>query len=79
MCLRSVLVFGISALLLMYVIVPGLIYITRVVPRKVFMGVVITVFALVMVDEVYNLLASKVFGWPGAIEFYKGIGWKYLT
>ena len=78
-CLRSVLMFGFSALLLMYVIVPGLIYLTWVVPRKVFMSIVICIFTLVMADEVYNLLASKFFGWPGAIEFYKAMGWKYLT
>ena len=78
-CLRSVLVFGVSALMLMYLIVPGLIYLTRRVPKKIFMSVVITIFALVMVDEIYNLLASKVFGWPGAIDFYKSMGWKYLT
>ena len=77
-CLRSVLVFGTSALMLMYLIVPGLIYLALRVPKKVFMSVVIAVFALVMVDEVYNILASKVFGWPGAIEFYKSMGWKYL-
>ena len=77
-CLRSVLVFGVSALMLMYLIIPGLIYLTRVVPRKVFMSVVICLFTLVMVDEVYNLLASKVFDWPDAVEFYKSIGWKYL-
>ena len=39
----------------------------------------ISLFAVVMVDEVYNILASKVFGWPGAMEFYKLMGWKYLT
>ena len=77
-CLRSVLVFGVSALMLMYLIVPGLIYLTRRVPRKVFMSVVICLFVLVMVDEVYNLLASKVFGWPGAVEFYRALGWEYV-
>ena len=39
----------------------------------------ISLFAVVMVDEVYNILASKVFGWPDAMEFYKSMGWKYLT
>ena len=36
-------------------------------------------FSLVMVDEVYNLLASKFFNWPDAMDFYRSIGWKYLT
>lgn len=78
-CLRSVLVFGLSTMLLVYVIVPWLIYLTRVVPKKVFMSVVVCLFTLVMVDEVYNLLASKFFGWPGAREFYESMGWKYLA
>lgn len=78
-CLRSVLVFGTSALLLMYAVVPGLIYLAKTIPKKVFMSIVITIFTLVILDEAYNLLASKFFGWPGAPEFYKSMGWKYLA
>ena len=78
-CLRSVLVFGLSALMLMYLIVPILIYLSCRISKKVFMSIAIVLFVLVMVDEVYNLLASKVFGWSGAVEFYESIGWKYLT
>ena len=77
-CLRSVLVFGVSALMLVYLIVPGLIYLSRRMSRKAFLSVAIVLFTLVMADEIYNLLASKFFGWPGAVEFYKSVGWKYL-
>ena len=76
-CLRSVLVFGLSALLLVYLIVPSLIYLAKITPKKVFMSVVITIFVLVMIDEVYNILASKFFNWPDAIDFYESLGWKY--
>ncbi|MBR2725415.1 putative ABC transporter permease [Candidatus Saccharibacteria bacterium] len=78
-CLRSVLVFGFSALLLMYLIVPGLFYLAMKLPKKVFMTVAILLFTLVMLDEVYNLLASKIFGWPNAVDFYQAMGWKYLV
>ena len=75
-CLRSVLVFGVSALMLMYLIVPGLIYLMRRVPRRVFMTVVILLFAAVMVDEVVNLVLKNL-GQPTAMDYYKSLGWKY--
>ena len=78
-CLRSVLFFGISALFLMYVIVPGLIFVAWKMSKRMFLLIAVGLFSLVMVDEVYNLLASKVFGWPGAMDFYRSLGWKYLT
>ena len=78
-CLRSVLFFGISALFLMYVIVPGLIFVARKMSKRMFLLMAVGLFSLVMVDEVYNLLASKVLGWPGAMDFYRSLGWKYLT
>lgn len=76
-CLRSVLVFGVSALMLMYTVVPGLIYLARKLPKKIFMSVVICVFALVMVDEVVNLILKNL-GLAGAPEFYESLGWEYL-
>lgn len=77
-CLRSVLFFGISALFLMYMIIPVFIWISYKMSQRGFLILAISIFAIVMVDEVYNLLASKVFGWPDAMEFYKAAGWKYL-
>ena len=78
-CLRSVLVFGVSALFLMYVIVPGLIWLTQKMSKKAFLTLAISLFAIVMVDEIYNLLASKIFDWPDAMDFWRSAGWKYLT
>lgn len=77
-CLRSVLIFGFSALFLMYVVLPVAIYFSRKLPKKAFLTLAISLFTIVMVDEVYNLLASKFFGWPDAMDFYKSLGWKYL-
>ena len=78
-CLRSVLVFGVSALMLVYLIVPFFVMLAQRMSRRAFLTLAISLFSLVMVDEVYNLLASKFFGWPDAMEFYKSLGWKYLT
>ncbi len=78
-CLRSVLVFGLSALMLMYLIVPFFVWLSQKMSKRAFLTLAISLFVLVMVDEAYNLLASKVFGWPDAMEFYRTHGWKYLT
>ena len=78
-CLRSVLFFGVSALFLVYAIVPFCVYLAKKMNKKAFLTLAILLFSLVMVDEVYNLFASKVFGWPDAMVFYKSLGWKYLT
>lgn len=78
-CLRSVLFFGVSALILVYAIMPFCIWLAKRMPKREFLILTITLFSFVMVDEIYNLLASKVFGWPDAMEFYKSMGWKYLT
>ncbi|MBQ6461410.1 putative ABC transporter permease [Candidatus Saccharibacteria bacterium] len=78
-CLRSVLVFGLSALMLVYLVVPFFVMLAQRMSRRAFLTLAILLFSLVMVDEVYNLLASKFFGWPDAMEFYKSLGWKYLT
>ena len=78
-CLRSVLFFGVSALILTYWIVPFCEYLARKMSRKAFLILAISLFSVVMVDEIYNMVASHIFGWPNAIEFYKGLGLKYLT
>ena len=78
-CLRSVLFFGVSALFLMYVVVPGFMWLSFRMSRRAFMVMAISLFAVVMVDEVYNMLALHVFGWPNAMDFWRGCGWKYLT
>ena len=78
-CLRSVLVFGFSSLFLMYVVVPFFLWLMRKMSKRAFLTLAITLFTLVIVDEAYNLLASKFFEWPDAMDFYRSFGWKYLT
>ena len=78
-CLRSVLVFGCSALFLMYVVVPFFLWLMERMSKRAFLTLAVSLFTLVMVDEIYNLMASKFFDWPDAMDFYRSIGWKYLT
>lgn len=78
-CLRSVLFFGVSALFLMYAVVPVAIWLSVKMPKKGFLALAITLFAVVMIDEIYNALALHVFGWPNAMDFWRSLGWKYLT
>ena len=78
-CLRSVLVFGFSGLLLIYFIVPlfmkfvkgnkhiNTIYIVSIIVCSVF-----------LLDEVYNLICPPLFGLPKATGIYKDLGIKYL-
>lgn len=77
-CLRSVLFFGVSALILTYWIVPFCEYLARKMSQKAFLILAISLFSVVMVDEIYNMVASHIFGWPNAMEFYKNVGFKYL-
>ena len=78
-CLRSVLIFGLSALMLIYLIVPAFMLLSTKLSKRAFLTLAITLFTIVMVDEIYNLLASKFFGWPDAMDYYRFLGWKYLT
>ncbi len=78
-CLRSVLVFGVSALFLMYVVLPFFVWVSMRMSKRAFLILAVTVFSVVMFDEVYNLLASKAFGWPNAMDFYRSMGLKYPT
>lgn len=78
-CLRSVMFFGVSALFLVYAVVPACKMLATKMSKRAFLTLAITLFSLVMVDEIYNLLASKVFDWYDATEFWQNMGWKYLT
>lgn len=77
-CLRSVLFFGISSLLLIYVIVPLCYYLARHMNRKVFLTISITLCSIIMIDELYNLIFARVFSLPRASTIYKKLGFKYV-
>ena len=78
-CLRSVLFFGVSGLILMYFILPFCIYLALKVDKKIFFIVSVILCSIILFDEVYNLLIARIFHLTRASDFYKSIGWKYVN
>lgn len=77
-CFRSVLCFGLSGLLLMYILIPLCEYIARKSNKKVFFIVTVTLASLVLFDELYNLVFARMLGWRRANAIYKKLGFKYM-
>ena len=77
-CFRSVMFFGLSALILMYVIVPICYYLARNLNKKSFLIISISLCLFVLSDEFYNLIITKIFNTPDAIEIYKSLGVNYM-
>ena len=75
-CLLSVTIFGIFALVLMYLVLPFCMYLARRMTKWVFLILAITLFSLVMVDELTNLILKNM-NEPTAMDFYRSIGLKY--
>lgn len=78
-CLRSVLFFGVSGLLLIYVMVPLCFFIATKVNKKVFFIVTITLCSIFLLDEFYNLVFARILNTPRASDIYKSIGFKYMS
>lgn len=76
-CFRSVAVFAVSGLLLVYVIMPLLQAFIKRVGVKRFIMVMSIVTAIALVDIVYNDLIADNFGLMNARTFYAGLGWPY--
>ena len=77
-CLRSVMFFGLSSLLLMYIIVPFCFHVASKSNKKVFLIVTISICSIFLADEFYNLIFTKLFNLPNAIKIYKSIGIHYM-
>ena len=78
-CLRSVLFFGISGLLLIYAIVPFCIYLAKKIPRKLFIIVSISLCLIILIDEIYNFIIIRITNLPSASSIYKKLGIKYIS
>ena len=78
-CLRSVLVFGLLGLSLMYVLLPLVIKLVKSKYSNIIYILSIIIFSIFLFDEIYNLIIAKVFNLPDAIQVYKGLGLKYLS
>ena len=77
-CLRSVLFFGISALLLVYIIMPSLILLSKKINNKALLIISITLFSIVLFDEFYNLIFARILHLPRAKDIYENIGIEFM-
>ena len=78
-CLRSVGFFGLSALLLMYGIVPLCIFISQKMNKKTFLILSITLCSIVLFDEFYNLIFARILHTPRACEVYRKLGFNFMS
>ena len=77
-CLRSILFFGISGLLFMYLIVPLCFNIAKTMNKKAFLTLSFTLCSIILFDELYNLLFARLLDLPRASTIYKKLGLKYV-
>ena len=77
-CLRSVLFFGFSSLILMYMLVPFCFYIAKHTNKKLFLIISITLCSIILIDEFYTLFIARIFHLPRASKIYKEIGLQYV-
>ena len=76
-CLFSVTIFAIFSLVLMYFIYPFCIYLSQKMSKRAFLTLAITLFTLILLDELTNL-TLKTLNLPTAMDFYRSLGFKYL-
>ena len=80
-CLRSMLVFGLLSLALIYLIVPLLLKLVKskkINQDKLYLFSII-ICSIILLDEVYNLVFPKILKIPGALDVYTSLGIKYIS
>jgi uncharacterized membrane protein len=77
-CLRSVLFFGLSSFILMYVFNPLAYFISLKMNKKILLVLSIFIISIIFLDQIYNLIITKTFNLRNAIEIYKEYGVKYM-
>lgn len=77
-CLRSVLFFGFSGLILMYLLLPMICFICKKMNTKVFFIIGLVLCSIVLFDELYNFIFARMFDLPRARDIYQTIGIKYM-
>lgn len=77
-CLRSVLFFALSGLFLVYFLIPFLIDLAFDFDVKWFFWLGIILCSIVLCDEFYNLIISKVFNLPCSSDIYRSIGFNFM-
>ena len=77
-CLRSVLIFGLSGLFLIYILVPLLIKLVQSKHINIILTISIILCTIFLLDEIYNLIFTKLFHLPKSTKIYSKLGFKYL-
>lgn len=77
-CLRSVLIFGLSGLLLIYIVLPWLIKLSKTKKINLLLIISVILCSIFLIDEIYNLIFTQIFNLPRASTIYKELGIKYL-
>ena len=77
-CLTSVTAFGLSALLLMYGVLPLCIRLATKMSKRWFIILATSLFVLVLADELINLTLKNL-NQPNAMDFYTSLGLKYQS
>ena len=75
-CLASATVFAIGCLALAYIVMPFGVFLARKMSKRGFLILTISLFAVIMLDEVTNLTLKNL-DLPTAMDFYQSLGWKY--
>ncbi len=75
-CPVSAIIFGIGAMIFMYAILPLCIKIALEMTKRAFLTLSITLFVLVITDDITNLTLKNL-GLPTAQNFYEWLGWVY--
>lgn len=78
-CLRSILFFGFSSLLLIYLIVPFCFFLATKMDKRFFITISVALCSIILFDEIYNLIIARIFSWPRASDLYKKIGFVYVN
>ena len=77
-CIRSVLIFGMFSLILMYLVLPFCFSIAKKMKKKHFLILSYSLCAIFLIDEIYNLVFTKIFSLPKASSIYQKLGLPYL-
>lgn len=77
-CLRSVLFFGLSSLVLIYIIVPICFTMALKMNRKTFLILSVGLCSIFLIDELYNLIIARLLDLSRASDIYKQLGFNYM-
>ena len=77
-CLRSVLVFGLAGLFLVYILVPFIIKLVKTNNIKPLLVISVLLVSFVLFDELYNFFIYKLLNLPDSTAIYKSLGFKYI-